>query len=288
MKALAKSIFIVVFPALALIAMIDSLWHQFSTEFTIQHVAHLITAGSIVFFFSIIFIKPIPRTDSVLIAYTFCVFLGCLLSFLVGNLQEEVQFRYTCAVFNMFLTIGWVVYLVWYSFFQHRNADQNAILTVGNTLPLLSFENASKQIITTERFAGTPTILIFYRGNWCPFCMAQIKEMVEHHEELTERNINTVFISSQPHGFSENLTKKHPLDFQFLVDVDGKVAKQLDIFAENGLPFGFQIFGFASHTTLPTIIITDSNEQIVYTNQTENYRMRPEPTELLRVIDANV
>ena len=111
--------------------------------------------------------------------------------------------------------------------------------------------------------------------------MAQIKEMVAHHEELTDRNINTIFISSQPHSFTENLTKKHPLDFQFLVDVDGKVAKQLDIFAENGLPFGFQIFGFTSDTTLPTIIITDSNEKIVYTNQTDNYRLRPEPTELL-------
>ncbi|WP_420572358.1 peroxiredoxin family protein [Kordia sp.] len=288
MNALAKSIFIVAFPTLALVALIDCIWHVWTSGITLLHVSHFLTAVSIVFFFSRIFIKPIARTDSALIVYTFCIFLGCLLSFLVGNLQEEVEFRMTCAIFNMLLTISWVIYLVWYSFYQGRNAAQNIVLSIGNTLPLLSFENAGKHVITTECFAGTPTILIFYRGNWCPFCMAQIKEMVEHHEELTDRNINTVFISSQPHSFSENLDKKYPLDFQFLVDVEGKVAKKIDIFAENGLPFGFQIFGFKSDTILPTIIITDSNEKIVYTNQTDNYRMRPEPTELLKVIDANV
>ncbi|WP_298519268.1 peroxiredoxin [uncultured Kordia sp.] len=288
MNSLSKSIFISAFPVFALVAMIDSLWYMSQSGICLQHMAHLLTSTSIVFFFVRVFIKPLPRTDSVLIVYTFCVFLGCLMSLLAGYLQEETNSRSIAIVYNLILTVGWILYLLWYSFFQKRNAANNTVLKVGNTLPLLKFENASKEEITTEKFAGTPSIFIFYRGNWCPFCMAQIKEMVSKHEELTDRNINTVFISSQPHGFSKNLTKKYPLDFQFLVDVDGKVSKQLDIFAENGLPFGFQIFGFKSHTTMPTVIITDSNEKIIYTNQTDNYRIRPEPTTLLKIIDQHV
>ena len=288
MSSLSKSIFISAFPIFALVVMIDSLWAIFQSGISLPDVAHLLTAVSIVFFFSRVFIKPLARTDSVLLPYTFCVFLGCLISLLVRSLQEESNFRVISVIFNLILTIGWIVYLLWYSFFQKRNATNNTILKVGNTLPLLQFENASKEEVTSTQFAGTPSIFIFYRGNWCPFCMAQIKEMVAHHERLTDLNINTVFISSQPHGYSKNLTKKYPLDFQFLVDVDGNVSKQLDIFAEYGLPFGFQLFGYKSHTTLPTIIITDSNEKIVYTNQTDNYRVRPEPITLLKIIDEHV
>lgn len=288
MNSLLKSIFISIFPVVALVAMIDAIWFMYRTEITLVQAAHLLTAASIVFFFVRVFIKPLARTDSVLKIYTFCVFLGFLMSFLLENLQENIVIRAFSMWSTLALTVGWIAYLLWYSYFQERNAESNTILKVGNSLPLLRFENAAKEEVTTEKFAGTPSIFIFYRGNWCPFCMAQIKEMVAKHEEITERNIHTVFISSQPHGFSESLTKKYPLDFQFLVDVDGEVAKQLDIFAKHGLPFGFQIFGFTSHTTMPTVIITDSNEKIVYSNQTDNYRVRPEPKTLLKIVDENV
>lgn len=286
MNSLIKSIFIVAFPMLALIATVDSIVHMFQSGITIQHIAHFITAASIVFFFTKVFIKPMARTDAILKSYTFFVFLGCILSFIVGNLHEDI--RLICTLSNFTLTFGWVLYLVWFSYFQGRNAQENPILKIGQQLPILDLENSLGETISSKRFAGTPSIFIFYRGNWCPFCMAQIKEMVAKHKELSDRNINTVFISSQPHEFSKKLTQKHSLDFQFLVDVDGKVAKQLDIFNKNGLPFGFQMFGFKADTTLPTIIITDSEEKIIYTNQTDNYRARPEPSELLRVIDANV
>jgi peroxiredoxin len=288
MNSLIKSIFIIALPAFALIAMLDSLWYLFTAGISLQHVAHLSTAGCIVFYFLQIFIKPIPRTDAILKTHTFIIFLGCILGLLIGSLQEDDTFRGICTFFNILLTVSWVLYLVWYSYFEKRNAATNDILKIGETLPVLTFENSKKEVITTERFAGTPSIFIFYRGNWCPFCMAQIKEMADKYEELNERNINTVFVSSQPHGFSKKLAKKYPLDFQFLVDIDGNVAKQLGIFAKNGLPFGFQIFGFKSDTVLPTVIITDSNEKIIYTNQTDNYRVRPEPKTLLKIIDQNV
>jgi len=288
MNSLFKSIFISTFPVIAIVAMIDSAWFMYQSGISLLYLAYFLTAVTIVFFFIKVFIKPTARTSIVLVVYTFCIFLGCLLSSLAVNIQEEVNYRVTPIVFNLILTVGWIAYLLWYSFFQKRNATKNTILKVGNKLPLLRFENAAKEEITSEKFAGTPSIFIFYRGNWCPFCMAQIKEMVANHEELTDRNMNTIFISSQPHGFSKKLTKKYPLDFHFLVDANGEVSKRLQIFEDNGLPFGFQVFGFKSHTTLPTVIITDSNEKIIYTNQTDNYRVRPEPTTLLKIIDANV
>lgn len=271
---------------LALVATVDSIVHMFRSGITIQHIAHFITATSIVFFFAKAFIKPMARTDAILIGYTFFVFLGCILSFIVGNLHEDI--RLICTFLNFALTFGWVLYLVWFSYFQGRNAQENPILKIDQQLPILDLENSLGESVSSKRFAGTPSIFIFYRGNWCPFCMAQIKEMVSKHKELSDRNINTIFISSQPHEFSKKLTQKHSLDFQFLVDVDGKVAKQLDIFEKNGLPLGFQMFGFEADTTLPTIIITDSKEKIIYTNQTDNYRVRPEPSELLKVIDVNI
>jgi len=56
--------------------------------------------------------------------------------------------------------------------------------------------------------------------------------------------------------------------------------------SENGLPFGFQVLGYDSDTVMPTIIITDKNGKILFADLTDNYRVRPEPSTFLKVLDG--
>ena len=65
------------------------------------------------------------------------------------------------------------------------------------------------------------------------------------------------------------------------------MAKQLDIFHENGLPTGFQALGYNSDVIMPTVIITDKNNNIIFTDLTDNYRVRPEPNTFLKIIDKH-
>ncbi len=117
--------------------------------------------------------------------------------------------------------------------------------------------------------------------------MAQIKEIVNQYKELEKRNADVLLISSQPHSFTENLAKKHQVPFHFLIDVKNKVAKKLHIIHENGLPFGFQLFGYETDVIMPTLIITDSTNKIIFADVTDNYRVRPEPSTFLKIIDKN-
>jgi len=72
------------------------------------------------------------------------------------------------------------------------------------------------------------------------------------------------FISPQPHSYSNKLAEKHHLSFNFLTDTNNKISKQLGIFSENGIPAGFQVFGYDSDTVLPTVIITDTSGKIIF------------------------
>ena len=117
--------------------------------------------------------------------------------------------------------------------------------------------------------------------------MAQIKEVAQQYKELEKRNVTMVLISSQPHKFTESLAEKHQVPFQFLVDTDNKVAKQLGIFHKNGLPTGFQALGYSSDVVLPTVIITNKSGEIIFADLTDNYRVRPEPATFLEIIDSN-
>lgn len=221
-----------------------------------------------------LFIKPVARTTKKLRFYSTLIVLGLALN--LFNFEQQ------SLLISVSLALGWLAYLTWYSSFNSRNTS---VLEIGNTFPNFILENGQKEKISMNNLTGDFKIFLFYRGNWCPLCIAQIKEVVNQYKELDKRNTDMVLVSSQPHKFTLNLAKKHKVPFHFLVDNDNKTAKQLGILHENGLPAGFQIFGYNSDVVLPTVIITDKNNKIIFADLTDNYRVRPEPETFIKIID---
>lgn len=280
MKNLSKSIFIALFPMFALYILVDSIIPLFQNNISYRYIGRIIISLSIIIFFASLFIKSQARTSRNLILYTFAIILGLLISFLLGgNIENNEMLDSTL---SLLLIISWFAYLKWYSVFDKR---ETTILNVSSNLPSFELEDSNKNKVRSTSFLGNPSIYLFYRGNWCPLCMAQIKEIAAQYKELEDRGVNMIFVSPQPHNFSEGLAKKYDLGFKFLTDANNKVAKQLGIFAENGIPAGFQLMGYDSDTVLPTVIITDTNGEIIFVDLTDNYRVRPEPDTFLRVID---
>ena len=85
----------------------------------------------------------------------------------------------------------------------------------------------------------------------------------------------------QSHKKSQNFAKRTGMKADFLVDSKNAVAKNLGILHKDGLPLGFKLLGYDSDVPKPTIIITDSSGKIKYLDLTENYRLRPTPSQLL-------
>lgn len=180
-----------------------------------------------------------------------------------------------------FSLILWLTYIFWYSVFPNRNSE---MLKIGKTLVPLNFIDQNGDTFGTESIKGKKLIYLFYRGNWCPLCMAQIKEISEQYRELYELGAEVLLISPQPHKFTVNLARKMDVPFRFLTDVNGRVAKQLGLYVKGGTPLGMEVFGFDSDTVLPTVVITDESSKILYADQTDNYRIRPEPETFLAVL----
>ena len=280
MKNILKSIFISTFPLFALYILIDSFIYFGNNGFSFRYLGRLLTASVVVFFFIWLFIKPPARTDAHLKKHTIFIFIGFLIhiiseGFIHQNLMGSIP--------SLMLFIGWIAYIKWYSIFEKR--DDNAILKIGNQLPELELEDIDMNKVYTSSFIGQPAIFLFYRGNWCPLCMAQIKEIAGQYKELEQRGVHIVLISPQPHAHSKSLAKKFNLNFKFLVDKGNIAAKKLHILAKNSLPLGFQIFGYDSDTVMPTVLITDQKGTLIFSDLTDNYRVRPEPETFIKILN---
>ena len=280
MKAILKSVFISVLPILSLYYTLDSLIHLLSKGISYRYIGRFIIAFTIAIFFISLFVRKVARTDANLKAFTLPIAIGFLISVIFGSIVEK-DINGSLPGISLFLC--WVLYLKWYSFFDNRNI--NTIIKTGNTLPDLELQDFEKNNVNTSVFLGNPSIFLFYRGNWCPLCMAQIQEIVSQYKELKKRNVNIVLISPQPHRQTKFLAKKFGLKFNYLVDMENKVAKRLQIFSRNGLPMGLQVLGYDSDTVMPTVIITDKRGKIIFADLTNNYRIRPEPEIFLKILD---
>ena len=231
------------------------------------------------FFFVRLFLSDVVRTSPNLKGFQVITWLGCAVTLFLGWQGESLalQMVYSVGV-GVF---GIVFYIYWYSRFQRNEAK---FLTVGETLPLFKLEDESGNTVPSDDFIGQPSLLIFYRGNWCPLCMAQIKEVASQYKALADMGATVALISPQPHENTRGLAEKFNVPFKFLVDVDNKAAKILGIDAENGTPKGMEVLGYDSDTVMPTVLITDKDGTIIFADLTDNYRVRPEPETFINVL----
>ncbi|MDD9893005.1 MAG: peroxiredoxin family protein [Gammaproteobacteria bacterium] len=222
---------------------------------------------------SVFFLGSVARTTKHIPTVQIPMWLALLVTAATAESSNTVAI-------GMGAVAGTLLYIYWYS--SLGRAKNNAVV-VGKPLPGIELEGPNQSVVTNTDFAGKPALLMFYRGNWCPLCMAQIKEIAELYKELDRRGVQVAMISPQSHDNTESLAKKFDVPFKFLVDRDNRVANTLEIIHKNGVPVG--MLGYDSDAPYPTIIILDAEGKVAFADMTDNYRVRPEPDTFLKIID---
>ncbi len=236
-----------------------------------------------VFFFLRLFLSDVARTSANLPGYQAAAWVGTALTLALGWSGEMLmlQLGYSALIGG----VGVAVYVYWYSRFQRDS--RTGLLQVGERLPAFSLQDEEGRSVSSSDFLGQPALLIFYRGNWCPLCMAQIKEVAGQYQALADLGVTVALISPQPHDNTRSLAAKFQVPFRFLVDADNRAAQALGIDAENGLPKGLEALGYDSDTVMPTVLITNAQGTILFADLTDNYRVRPEPETFVEVLRAH-
>ncbi|WP_156497131.1 peroxiredoxin, partial [Alcanivorax sp. HI0083] len=155
---------------------------------------------------------------------------------------------------------------------------------LGEPLPAVTFTNLEGKPVTVADYAGKPMVMLFFRGNWCPLCMAQIREVAAQYQSLQDQGVRVALISPQSHSQSADLAKQFQVDFEYLRDDDNQAARALGIVDAGGTPAGLEALGYDSDTVMPTVFIVDGEGRLVYQHLTDNYRVRPEPDLFIQVL----
>jgi peroxiredoxin len=103
-------------------------------------------------------------------------------------------------------------------------------LQVGAKAPQFELADAYGKLIRSEDLLSLgKLVVIFFRGRWCPYCVAQLEAMQQALPQIHARRANLVAISPQTARQTAFMVEQHQLKFPVLCDAGNRIAKQFGV-----------------------------------------------------------
>lgn len=176
--------------------------------------------------------------------------------------------------------------------FGQTTTDAKSVqpLGVGNTIP-----NSTLTSITHEKIKlhdvilGKNSVIIFYRGGWCPYCNLHLAELAQSEEEIRQQGFQIIGISPDDIANLQPTMDKDEIGYALYSDPKSSLIHKMKLaFKPGWLTKCFlksRTKGKATDTLpVPAVYITDKDGNIQYVHFDPNYKERLSAEELLKVI----
>lgn len=170
--------------------------------------------------------------------------------------------------------------------------NEIAPLLIGENIPsvtLLSSEG--KSIVLKDVMALKKTILVFYRGGWCPYCNAQLAALGQTEQELLALGYQIIAVSPDAPAALQKTDDKEKLNYLLLSDSKGELSKAMGLAfqaPENYKPIitkGSEGIN-TSFLPVPAVFIINTQGTILFEHINPNFKERISPTLLTVVATA--
>jgi peroxiredoxin len=159
-------------------------------------------------------------------------------------------------------------------------ATEIAPLLIGEKIPnvtLKSVENTDVNV--TELISKKRTVLVFYRGGWCPYCNAHLAALGEAEKELLDLGYQIIAISPDAPKSLKVTDDKEKLNYLLLSDSTGELSRAVGIAFQ--APENYKAIitkgseGVnSSFLPVPAVFILNTNAEIEFEHITPNFKNR--------------
>ncbi len=177
---------------------------------------------------------------------------------------------------------------------------EDRILPVGAAAPGFTLNDASgRPVRSADLLALGPLILKFFRGRWCAYCATELETWRDLYPRLREAGVLLAAISPQTSRQSDFMVGQHALPFPVLADPGCAVAEQFglaytvpdyhrDYYRSILINIPFVNGDESWRLILPATYVVSQAGRVVYAQAHADFRVRPEPEEVLAAALAAV
>jgi peroxiredoxin len=166
-------------------------------------------------------------------------------------------------------------------------------LAVGTAAPSFTVREADgKPYNFDPAKLSKPTLLVFYRGGWCPYCNAHLKDLRAVVPKLNQEGYDVLFLSTdRPEILKSSL--KEPMDYHLLSDNEVHAARAFGIAyrLDDATYAKYQTYGLDLEQTqgtklhelpAPAVVVIDRTGKIRFLHASEDYTVRLSAAEVLK------
>jgi peroxiredoxin len=108
---------------------------------------------------------------------------------------------------------------------------ENAVLKVGDPAPAFEMPDVlTGETVKSADLLGSPVLLYFARGTWCPTCRRWMDQMAKRLPELQKRGVRVIAVVAQKPGSAAADLRDEPYPFPVLADASRTVVKEYGVY----------------------------------------------------------
>ena len=150
----------------------------------------------------------------------------------------------------------------------------------GQPLPAFSAADEHGKAVESKDLVGAPAVILFVRGNWCPFCTAQVADLTSHYKEIVDLGSRLIFVTPKPLETTRRVAEFYEVEFDFWLDDELAIAKQLGLLHRHGVPEDYED-EYGRATVWPMALVVDAEGIIRYSEISQTIADRPDSKKLL-------
>ena len=177
------------------------------------------------------------------------------------------------------------------------SAESAKPLAKGSAVPDVSLKTIEgKEFSLKKETADKLTVMIFYRGGWCPYCNRHLADVQKAQDDLAKLGYQVLAVSPDGAAELKATTDKEHLTYTLLSDADLKATeafglgfKLADDTVEKYKNYGIKLTAKKDEKfvlPVPAVFLIGKDGKVAFTHYDPDYKKRLSAEELLKTARA--
>ena len=188
--------------------------------------------------------------------------------------------------YGIWIAAAAVVALGWLGMYVRRNRGEHPmpdLLRPGKPLPEFRANDEQGNPMRSTQLFGSPAVILFVRGSWCPFCNEQVEKLTSWYKDIVDLGARLIIVTPKPLQTTRRVARFFEVEFDFWLDESLEAAEKLGLLHRSAVPNSFRI-EYGGDTVWPTALVVDRSGIIRYTELSKHISDRPDPEVLVAVL----
>jgi len=172
-----------------------------------------------------------------------------------------------------------------------ENPEDISPMLISEKVPDASLQSIEGESVSVaELLKGKKSVLLFYRGGWCPYCNAHLSAVGESEQEILALGYQIIAIAPDSPAQLKTTVEKQKLNYKLYSDASGELMKAMGIAFKAPERYEKRLDNYSDGLNpgmlpVPSLFVVDTDGAIIFEYINPDYKHRISSEMLMAVLN---